>query len=126
MNITELPQAKQSPRFENGILMWYYKDTFTLLLNLELKLKNELLTIKSDDIVTVHFYLDSMPIYTFTCTNISNNTCELIFNEEISKKFIPGEYTYCIKFNNVIVSENSPNNITTIGAKYKAIVETCI
>ena len=81
--------------------------------------------IKDTDYVTFTFNQCCRTVHTFTCENIIDNTCILDFTQEISKKFRPGDYTFCIDFYERI-DENSIRR-TTIGTaeQNRIIVEEC-
>lgn len=118
--------APKSPRYENGIWYWFANNTFIINWKLNLKRNGEPFTADAEDIVTFKFYNeDRRNIYTASFENISNNVCPLVFSEEVSKKFTAGNYTFCIEYNDVKVGDKTVNNITTIGADYKIVVEEC-
>lgn len=121
----EIQGAKQSPRYEDKIWYWYYGNTFNLSWKLLLKVNGIPMDIKDTDYVTFTFNQCCRTVYTFTCENIIDNTCILDFTQEISKKFRPGDYTFCID----LYEKIDENNIrrTTIGTaeQNRIIVEEC-
>ena len=119
---TEIKGATISPRYENNILYWYYKDTFELDWKFNIKQDGTEYTIQPEDKITINFYMGCRLVHSFVFENIVDNTIKVMFTPEISNKFIPGEYSYCVKFNQYI--DGAYSN-TTIGANYTAIVEVC-
>lgn len=113
--------AEPSPRIVNNILYWYEFNTFTLTWTLNLKDEEtqEPIIFNPDDRITFKFF-DEMKnvVYTQDFTNIpETNIVELNFDENVTKNFKNGVYTYCIKYNG--------EYITTIGAVLKVVVERC-
>ena len=125
-----IPSAEISPRIEQGIIFWYYRDTFQLELVIKLRDEETLEPIKilpSEEII-VSFYQDEKcglkgkqnqtPIFSQVFNNIENNKIIIKINDEITNRFTPGKYCYCIKY-------NYPNNRRTIVADAKIEVEPC-
>lgn len=122
-----MPGAKRSPRIENYILYWYQGNTFSYIWTLSLTdpESQEPVEINPTDIVTFNFYKrgTDLLIYAFSCTNIVKNEqnvyeVTLEFTSDISKRFKPGLYSYCVTYNNGTA-------VTTIGADLLAEVEQC-
>ena len=110
--MSEIKTSKQSPRFENGKICWYEGDTFVLqfLINLKNSETNEPLTYLPSDKMLICFYKNDIPTFKFCYTNLRNGEAVCIdFNDDITKKFKEGIYTYTITF----VGDNR----TTIVAK---------
>lgn len=112
-----LPNAKVSPRIDNGTLKWYYLDTFELQLSLELTNQDEEIVVMSpSDVVNVMFKNKSGKVVKcFEFTEIVDNTITLVFNEDCSSLFDKGEYVYDIYY--------IANNRTTIASNNRAVVE---
>lgn len=93
-----IPNAKQSPRIETGVLKWYARDTFSLVLELELTDQDgEAVIIAPSDTVTAVFSdANGDPVKTFEFTDIASNTVTLEFDGETSALFAPGRYTYTV------------------------------
>lgn len=96
--MSNIPNAKVSPRIEHGVLKWYEGDTFELSIELDMQTQYESpITIKDTDIVTVVFYDDiGKTVREFSFTTIQDNIITMGFNEDISALFPCGKYTYDI------------------------------
>jgi len=117
----ELKPAKSSPRLENNILKWYLNDSFSIEWSFSLTWDEEPYMLDENDELIFSFFkfLEKEPVHTFSFTNVQDNSVSLDFTEEISKKFTPGVYTYCVKLN----THDGP--IVTLYAKQRAEVEKC-
>lgn len=115
--MSELPSAKQSPRIINGVLIWYFCDTFDLDIKLSLiDQENEEYIIRPEDIVETAFRdATGDVVHTFTQTGITDNTITLSFDAEITALFDRGKYTYDIYLNGV--------KRTTLANDNEAVVE---
>lgn len=93
-----IPNAKQSPRIETGVLKWYARDTFSLVIELDLTDQDgEAVTIAPSDTVTAVFSdANGDTVKTFTFTNVEHDTVTLEFDGETSALFAPGRYTYTV------------------------------
>lgn len=101
MSEINLTTAKKSPRIENEVLKWYYKNTFTY--NIHLRLVDDTtgaeIDLGPEDKIRFIFYTEgsSCVVHTFEVSgeNLSDKLIVLNFNDEISAKFKPGRYQYC-------------------------------
>lgn len=111
-----IPEAKASPRVENGCLCWYEGDTFEIQMQIELMDQDgENVNISESDTVTVTFYDGRRDaIQEFKFQNVQGNTVTLSFTDEISKKFLKGRYRYDMLY--------TYNNKTTLIRDNVAIV----
>lgn len=91
-----IPRAEPSPRIVNGVLRWYQHDTFSLFLDLDLRDDDgEAVTLGPNDGVAVAFRdRHHQIIKEFMCSPVEGNCVELVFNEDLSRSFIKGEYRY--------------------------------
>lgn len=113
--------AKESPRFENDILYWYYQNTWELELTINLTGDLGPVTMGKDDIVKMVFKRSSSSPSLFkeyVFTNIENNTVKLIMDKQTSDEFVPGEYVLGITYYG--------EGVSTIVAGSKVIVENVI
>lgn len=99
--MTDLSQGtKQSPRFEQNTLCYYYGDTFQLSLPIELTRDGEPVDISADDIVSVTIINATLgEVETMEFTNIDHNTIILNWDAERSARYPRGLYTYRIRYN---------------------------
>ena len=95
-----IPNAKQSPRIETGVLKWYALDTFTLSLSLALTDQDgEAVEITPGDTVTVVFSdANGETVKTFSFTEVENNTVVLVFDSDVTALFPRGVYTYGVYY----------------------------
>ncbi len=107
--------AKRSPRIEDdGSLRWYAGDTFSLTFNFILKdINGNNISISPNDRITIQFRDSRSVIHEFQSLGTASPT--VIFNEEISNKFVEGVYSICAKFNS--------NNVTTLLKDNRVVVE---
>lgn len=134
--------APQSPRMDNGVLKWFYGDTFAIdmVVNLveqetdeEGKTVNKLIDFSNDDQMVVTFFNSRKEVvHSFIAKNISNDedsenyhTISLEFTKDISHKFCKGRYTYCMKYIHKEDGKTVYTDITTICVNNKVEVETC-
>lgn len=97
-----IPSANVSPRNDNGILKFYEGDTFVFNLCLELKDQDEkdIVLDSGKDSVEIVFYDNKNYVkkqFNFgkgTGTINEGNVLELAFDDETSKDFPKGKYTY--------------------------------
>jgi hypothetical protein len=109
-----IPSAKQSPRLVGGVLFFYYLDTFTLQIELDMT-DQDGVEIDATGTVEFVFYDDCHnKIKEFTLTP-NNNIVTLDFTEDVTALFHKGEYTYDVYYNG--------ENRTTIANDNKAVVE---
>ena len=104
-----IKQAEQSPRIENGVIRWYYGDTFKLELELEFTNDNgDIVNIQPTDEISISFknHRDTV-IYENT---FNTNTITLDMTEELSQKFKVGEYYYTVKLNSEYITTLMKNN----------------
>lgn len=93
-----IPNAKQSPRIERGVLKWYRGDTFDLQIDLELT-DQDGVAVEATGTVEVVFRNDcNRPVKEFTLTP-ANNIVTMDFNADVSALFPIGEYTYDVYYN---------------------------
>lgn len=119
-----IPVAKQSPRIDNGVIAWYVGDAFSINWTINLTEDDEPLYFAPGDrlewcIFPVMDKEHSVHTFVFEYGDIHNNTVELKFTPEISKKFAIGTYTYCVKFC------SHDGRVVTLGAQNKIKVESC-
>lgn len=142
MGITvNIPGAKESPRMSSdNVIKWYYGDTFEInwCLTLKQKESGETIVYGSDDQLIFSFYkagTDKL-IHRFVCREIDTETniVSLKFTKNVSIKFKPGRYNFCVKYvyytdetddEGNVVTEKATQEITTLGAKYLVEVEEC-
>lgn len=134
--------APQSPRIDNGVLKWFYGDTFVVDMVINLveeevgedgNIVNRLINFNESDQIVVTFFNDRKEvIHSFISNNISNDeTSEfyhmvsLDFTKDISHKFRRGRYTYCVKYAHKDGDKTVSTDITTICADNRAEVEVC-
>ena len=91
--------AVQSPRFEGTELHYFEGDTFTLELPITLQRDGEQVNIGPADTVTFTFYKGGVEVAEKTFTGVENNTVYLLWDEEMTKKFRKGDYTYRLRYN---------------------------
>lgn len=119
-----IPVAQQSPRVINGTLMWYVGDAFNIEWQINLTDDGTPIVYQEGDKLIWNFFNvkdKDNPVHTFTFeySDITNNKVTLAFTKEISKHFVVGSYTYCVKF----ISHDG--RIVTINATNKVRVESC-
>ena len=117
----DIKPAKQSPRFENETLKWYVNNTFTIEWGIDITKNDEPLVFDENDEIVFKFYSAGSRylVHEFRFTNIQDNSVNLDFTEEVSKKFLAGNYVYCAQF------IDHDGLIVTIFADKKAEVEPC-
>jgi hypothetical protein len=116
--MAEINISKKSPRIENNIIYWYVGNTFTLKWTINLFDGTTPIVYSPTDTLTWNFYSRGQLVETFEFTNItSTNTVILDFDSLVTAKFGIGEYIYCIQYNG--------ENLTTVGANGKVVVEKC-
>lgn len=96
-----LPSARMSPRIINGALKWYEGDTFNLQVEIDLTDENgDKVEIVAPQTVEFKFYDErERMVYWMTFGNIKDNTVLLIVDDDVTKKFPKGEYTYDVIYN---------------------------
>ena len=108
--------AEQSPRIcEQGTIWWYEGDTFKL--NFELTFTNdsgEVIPIKENDKISIYFK-DMYNKVIYETEIIGTNVLPICIDEEITKLFKKGKYTYCVKRN--------AQFITTLMHENRVVVE---
>lgn len=134
--------APQSPRMDNGVLKWFYGDTFAvdMVINLSEQIMgndgeiiDRLVDFAPDDQIVVTFFNSRKEVvHSFIAKNISNDegtenyhTITLDFTKDISHKFCKGRYTYCTKYVHKENGEAVSTDITTICVNNKVEVEVC-
>lgn len=134
--------APQSPRMDNGVLKWFYGDTFAIDMVINLveqnidesgEYINRIIDFDEDDQITVVFFnAHKEVVYSFVAKNISNDegsenyhTITLDFTKDISHKFRKGRYTYCVKYVHKEDGKTVLTDITTICVDNKVEVELC-
>lgn len=134
--------APQSPRMDNGVLKWFYGDTFAvdMVINLveqEVGADGAQVDVpidfdESDQIVVTFFNAKKEVVHSFISKNISNDknseyyhTISLEFTKDISHRFCRGKYTYCIKYVHKENGKTACTDITTICVNNRAEVEVC-
>lgn len=95
--------AVQSPRFEGTELHYFVGDTFTLEMPINLQKDGESVTISPTDEITLSFYKGDILMVEKTFTGIENNTIYLFWDDEFTKKFKKGGYTYRMRYNGEFV-----------------------
>lgn len=91
--------AAQSPRFEGTELHYYEGDTFTLEMPINLQKDGEAVMISPVDEICLSFYKGDILLAEKSFTGIEDNTIYLFWDEEFTKKFKKGDYTYRMRFN---------------------------
>lgn len=116
--------TRTSPCVEGDTLKWYTGDVFKIKWTLNLLEDDEEIIYQNEDALVFCFYSNPalIPIHTFTFTGaeIVDNAVTLDFNEDVTKFFTEGKYTYCIKF-----FRASDGRVVTVTAKGKVEVEKC-
>lgn len=122
-----------SPRWEDSTLTWYVGDTFTIDFHITLTVgEDELGVVFSSDedspILKFEFYNKTKVkvhevIFGGTSGNLVDteedvHICTIKIDEQDTKKFPAGEYSYCITF-------EKEDAITTIYARGEILVESC-
>lgn len=112
--------AKQSPRLQDGKIVWYEGDTFSIALTLSLtdEVTNEDITLDDTSTVIVSIYKSKILVHRFTFNSFENNQIVMVFNDEVSGKFSVGEYNYTITHKCL--------NTTTLVANNIMEVEPCL
>ena len=115
--MSSIPNARQSPRIENGIVKWYEGDTFDLCLELELTDQDgDDIAIAASSTVTVEFVnRQNEAVKTFEFTGITGNTVTLDFDSACTALFPKGEYRYCVYY--------TAGRRTTLAADNVCVVE---
>lgn len=96
--MSNIPNAKQSPRLEHGVLTWYQGDTFDLQIELELT-DQDGMAMDATGTVDVVFRDDCHNIIKEFTLTPSNNIITLDFNADVSALFRIGEYRYDVYYN---------------------------
>ena len=92
-----VPGAKLSPRICNGVLFWYFGDTFSVMFHLDLENADGKILLTSSDSVEIIFRdccENEVLKVTVPGDDIQDNAVPLLIDEETTKKFVAGEYTY--------------------------------
>ena len=120
--MADLAFSKPSPRIENGVLLWYYGDTFDYEITISLVDQDgEAIDIEATDSVNINFYnAKNELVKTFAFGSgsteaVDDNIVCLAFDETVSALFEKGSYHYDI----ILVSEET----TTITSNAPVIVE---
>lgn len=121
--------AKESPRFddEKDILYWYAGDAFTVTWVFKLldEESGEIHEYAPDDRMFFTFHdAKKHLVHMFECVDIQGCELQTNFTPEISMKFKPGFYTYCVKYN-WIDEETGEERVQTIIDNKRVIVEAC-
>lgn len=112
--MSNIPNAKQSPRLMNGVLSWYKNDTFTLQIELDLT-DQDGETMDATGTVEVVFSDDCHNVIKEFTLTPKENIVTLEFTEDVTALFHKGEYTYDIYYNG--------EKRTTIANDNKVVVE---
>ena len=100
--MSNIPNAKPSPRIECGVLTWYEGDTFSLDLTLELTdADGAPVSVGEDDSVKVLFKNRknaAVKEFAFSGADVSGDTLRLTFDAAVSALFPAGGYTYDVYF----------------------------
>lgn len=112
-----IPNAELSPRIVNGVIRWYYLDTFSVQLSLDLTDQDgEPLVLSNDDTVSIVFRDQSRnTVKEFTFAEIADNTVTMEFDSDCTALFDRGNYTYIVAVTH--------GDRTTIAHENKAVVE---
>ena len=115
--MANVPSAKESPRVEDKILYWYEGDTFAIKINVTIKNSEtqEIIPLEDGDIITLSFTKLGKPVKSYTYTDFTDNSFELVINEEDTKLFGEGTYHYTVT--------HERDFIRTIAHENTAIVE---
>ena len=129
MTLTEI---KLSPRMENGVIKWFEGDRFGIDFEIIDDETGEPYTLKDGETVEITFHKQGV-VQSFSGGNIPVNRavktfefdhtadCAALsckFDEETTKLFPAGRYTYCIKL-------NGTESRLTVSANNVAEVERC-
>ena len=94
--------AKKSPRIENNKIVWYEGDTFSIdwTFNLHDENLDEEIDISPLDKIHFKFISGGNRKVVYECDALLSNEGKvtLVIDEEITKKFPSGIYTYSIKY----------------------------
>lgn len=126
--------SKESPRFDDNkdILYWFVGDAFEIKWTLHLVEEDgsdsddevdPVIYDPEDQIIIGFFDAKKNPVYQFTFTDIQDDTVTTVFTPAISKKFVAGTYTYCIKY--VWTDDDGLSRIQTIVDNKRVRVEEC-
>lgn len=111
--------AKESPRMEDDVIKWYCGDAFYLSFEVLDETGNPL-ELQSVDTITISFYNRQwVCVKKFEFAN--GVTCDDLvchIDEQTSKSFPVGKYTYCIKYHSI-------GTISTVSAMGECEVERC-
>lgn len=116
--MVSVPGAKLSPRICNGVLLWYAGDTFSVTFHLDLENADGKILLTSQDSVEIIFRdccENEVLKVTVPGSDIQDNGVPLSMDEETTKKFAAGEYTYDLDL-------TGPDFKTSIIHRNKAIV----
>lgn len=116
--MAELPGANMSPRIVHGALMWYAGDIFQINVSLDLVDQDgyEVAAQIGDEVKVTFSDARRNRVYQVSTKDIVNNGIKLVFDDEVTKFFRPGEYTYDIDYYH-------QGEKTTISRRNTAVVE---
>lgn len=120
--------SKESPRYndEKDILYWFSGDAFSIDWTLRLvdcDTGEPIAYQPTDTLIFSFFDIKKNLIKQFTFTDIQNDTVTTVFTPVLSKKFVPGNYSYCIKF--TWTDSDGTSRIQTLVDNKKIKVEVC-
>ena len=115
----KLPRADRSPDIENGVIQFYEGDTFSIAIQIDLEDQfGEPVTLTAEDTVTIEFRdCREEVIWRDTWTGIEDNCITLEIDDDSTRLFRAGKYTYDV----VLESETR----TTLASGNKIIVRGC-
>lgn len=121
--MVKIPNAKRSPRIENGVLYWYEGDTFSINLKINLSDQDEepIVIDGTTDFVEVEFINDRREIvksFFFgkdTGNDIVDNSIDLVFDDTVTALFTKGRYKYNVFFNGENRTTIADNNVAVVG-----------
>lgn len=109
-----IPNAKQSPRIEHGVLSWYHGDTFDLRIELEMVDQDGVAVEATGTVDVVISDCCGKVVKEFSVTP-TDNIIVLDFNADVTAFFPAGEYRYDMYYNG--------EERTTIANDNKIVVE---
>lgn len=113
--MNNIPCALESPRVcEKGHIHWYEGDTFILTFEVDfVDESGASIEIKDTDKITVSF-MDRYKNVVCEFEEVGSNKIVMTFDEEVTKKFKTGEYTYSARLNNGWIKTFMKENVVLV------------
>ena len=107
--------AEQSPRIcADGTIRWYEGDTFDLEFDLTFSDESGIeIPVESTDVISIYFR-DRFRNIVHEASVVGNTILIINIDEEATKNFKLGEYTYCVKRNAQYITTVMRNNRVVI------------